>query len=251
MGIETDALCVSAMGKTAVRTVLENSCRTDTTIQTVAHLWQTPWRRCYSELSLALLSHPHHRPAPDAIQPAALGCSARHLAVSALQTHLESLSPPPVFWFLMLDSQLSLLQLSLLFFLVPTSTADTSLILALLLTSLLCFPSNLVFFCLTGLLTFAQILATSFFHLILGFCLLGMTHFDHKTGSDSPDFTWHQPQTWQIDVHTWCSHPSTQLPTVIHTSRCSEWDCVRWVPKTHSESRYSLRQRFQKTSGER
>jgi len=41
VGIEIDAFYASAMGKTAARAVLENSCRTETTSQTVACPWQT------------------------------------------------------------------------------------------------------------------------------------------------------------------------------------------------------------------
>ena len=87
----------------------------------------------------------------------------------------------------------------------------------------LLFPSNLLYFCLTDLLTFAQILAMSFLSPDLTLLwLLGMTHFDHKTGSDSTDFTWHQDETWQIHAHIPCFISQAPSCPVTHTSCWSE-----------------------------
>lgn len=60
----------------------------------------------------SLVSHLYYSPAPDAIQSAALRHSAHHLAASALQAYLESLSSSPAFWFLLLAGPFSLHQLS-------------------------------------------------------------------------------------------------------------------------------------------
>lgn len=94
----------------------------------------------------------------------------------------------------------------------------------------LLFPSNLVYFCLTDLLTFAQILAVSFLlpDLML-LWLLGMTHW-------LLNWFWLHWFHLAPDLANPCSHPvfclpGTQLPTVTHTSCWSKTNCLRLVSK--------------------
>lgn len=189
------------------------------------------WKTAGQTPPASLVSHLYYSPAPDAIQPAALRHSAHHLAASALQTHLESLPSSPAFCFLLLASPFSLLQLSLCSFtwflpvvLTPlqsdfSRTPNQPLLLPSNFASLICWP-----------------LIRYFFHFVLGFLwLLGTTPFDDRTGSHSTDFTWHQLQTWQIDVYVPCF--ISQALSCQHSHVVLEWDQLPTKAglKTHSE----------------
>lgn len=144
-------------------------------------------------------------------------CLACHLAASALQTQLESLSQSPAFWFFLPAGLLSLLWLC--FFTWPLTRSADSLVLWFQPSSWPASPLPLRSakylphwpLCRSFLLPDARLL------------WLPGTNFDCKSISDSTHFTWHQHQTWQIHV------PHTQLLTVTHILCWNETNCIRII----------------------